>query len=78
MYIGIGIFLLIIGAILNWAVADMVPGVDLHLVGLICMAGGALAILLSFFVGRGGYRATRTSQVDPATGARVDTTDVES
>lgn len=70
--IGTGIFLLVVGAILNFAVADMVKYVDLHMVGLIMMGGGVLSILLSFFVSGGGYNATTTSTVNPATGTRVD------
>ena len=54
--IGVGIFLLVVGAILNWAVADMVKGVDLHMIGLICMAGGVLAIVLGLVVGAGAGR----------------------
>ena len=76
-YIGPGIFLLVIGAVLYWAVADRVPGVDLHMVGLIMMAGGALAILLSFLLPRGGYRATRTANTDAVTGTRVEQVDVD-
>lgn len=76
-YIGTGIFLLVVGAILTWAVADRVPGVDLHTVGNILMAGGVLAIILSLLTGRGGYRATRTATVDDVTGSRIDEVDVD-
>ena len=48
MYIGGGIFLLVVGAILAFAVNDTSVGaVDLPVIGWICMGGGALAILLS-------------------------------
>ncbi len=81
MYIGTGIFLLVLGAILNWGVADRISGVNLHMIGLICMAGGALAIMLSFLAGpgrrSGGYTATRTASVDHATGTTVEQVDVE-
>lgn len=81
MYIGAGIFLLVVGAILKFAVADKVSGVDLGLIGLICMGGGVLAILLSLVQGAGrkpgGYSATRTEHVDPNTGSRVERTDVD-
>ena len=72
MYIGTGIFLLVVGAILNWGIADNISGVNLHMIGIICMAGGALAILLSLVAGRRpGYSATSTSTVDQTTGNRV-------
>ena len=55
--IGVGVFLLVVGAILNWAVADSVKGVDLHMIGLICMGGGVLAIVLGLIVGAGSGRS---------------------
>ena len=80
MHIGSGVFLLVLGAILNWGVADRVSGVNLHIIGPICMAGGVLAILLSLVTGSRsrGYSATRTATVDKATGTTVERVDVES
>lgn len=43
---GTGIALLVIGAILGFAVRDSIPGVNLVLVGYICMGAGVLAIIL--------------------------------
>ncbi len=82
MYIGLGIFLLVLGAILYFAVTASVAGVSLSTIGLILMIGGVLAILLSFLMQAGrrrdtGYTATRESHVDPDTGSRVDRTDVD-
>jgi hypothetical protein len=81
MYIGTGIFLLVLGAILNWGVADRLSGVNLHAIGIICMVGGILAIVLSFLASsrrrRSGYTATRRSTVDPVTGTTVDEVDVD-
>jgi hypothetical protein len=48
MYAGGALFLIAIGAILYWAVNYHLPGVDLHTVGLILMAIGAIALLFSF------------------------------
>lgn len=76
--IGPGIFLLVVGAVLKFAVADRISGVDLGMIGIILMAGGALAILLGFLIPNGGgYRATRATTVDPATGGRVERVDVD-
>jgi hypothetical protein len=83
MYIGLGIFLLVVGAILYFAVSStMIAGISLGTVGIILMIGGVLAIVLSFVAQAGrrrdaGYTATRESHVDPATGSRVDRTDVD-
>lgn len=46
MTMGTGIGLLVIGAILSFAVRDSVPGVDLTMIGYICMGAGALALIL--------------------------------
>lgn len=54
MGIGVGVLLLAIGAILAFAVdPTIVEGIDLDTVGIILMAVGALAILLSLFVFEG-------------------------
>ena len=51
MYIGGGIFLLVVGGILAFGVNDhSVANIDLGAIGWICMAGGALAIVLSFIL----------------------------
>ena len=47
MYFGGSIALLVIGAILAFAVQDSLSGVDLVMVGYICIAAGALGIVLS-------------------------------
>ncbi|MDM8085865.1 DUF6458 family protein [Cellulomonas cellasea] len=47
MGIGGGIVLIVIGATLAFAVTDNVPGVDLTIVGYICMGAGLLALILA-------------------------------
>ncbi|WP_299444053.1 DUF6458 family protein [uncultured Phycicoccus sp.] len=79
MYIGLGIFLLVIGAIV-FAVDVNIPFISDDVLGIILIAAGLLAIVLSFAMrGRAGrgYTATRQSTVDPATGTRVERTDVD-
>lgn len=46
MGIGLGIFLIVVGAILTFAVNASVAGIELNTVGWILMAGGALAVIL--------------------------------
>jgi len=83
MYVGLGIFLLVVGAILSFAVKDSISAVDLTMIGYIMMGGGALAILLSLVMGSragggaGGYSSRTTTHVDPNTGTRVDETRVD-
>ena len=47
MALGSGIFLIVIGAILAFAIKDSWDAVDLTVVGYICIAAGALAIIIS-------------------------------
>lgn len=81
MYIGLGIFLIVVGAILTFALHASLGAVDLNAIGWICMAAGLLAIVLSLVVTRrgigGGYSSRRVSHTDPATGTRVDEVDVD-
>lgn len=48
MWIGLGIVLIIIGAVLNWAIQIDVPGVADGVLGWILIGAGVLAILFSF------------------------------
>ncbi|KGM11653.1 DUF6458 family protein [Cellulomonas bogoriensis] len=47
MGIGTGIFLIVVGAILAFAVRDNWEVMDLTVVGYICLGAGALAIILA-------------------------------
>ena len=80
MYIGLGIVLIVIGAILAFALNIDLPGIDDNTLGYILIVAGIVAILLSFALARRrpvGYTTTRESQVDPVSGSRVDRTDVD-
>jgi ABC-type amino acid transport system permease subunit len=80
MYIGLGIVLIVLGAILVFALDVNIPGVGDDTLGFILMAAGALAILLSFALSarlRGGMTTVRQSQIDPATGSRMERTDID-
>lgn len=80
MYIGVGIFLIVVGAILTFALNESVDAVNLEMVGWICMGAGALAILLSLVMGSrrgGGYSSRRVTHTDPNTGSRVEDVDVD-
>ncbi len=50
MGIGVSIFLLALGAILAFAVEASVSGLDIHVIGYILMAAGALGLLLTMLV----------------------------
>lgn len=73
MSLGAGIVLLAIGAILAYAVKVQVSFVDLHTVGYILMAAGAIGIILGIVLisRRRSSVSTSRSSIDPATGDRV-------
>lgn len=64
MSMGIGIALLVIGAILSFAVRDSVPGVDLTMVGYICMGAGALAVILGLVTNAQATNTRHTNVVE--------------
>ncbi|WP_089775911.1 DUF6458 family protein [Ruania alba] len=64
MGIGGGIFLLVVGAILAFAVRDSIDAVDLTMVGYICMGAGALALILAIVVNAQRNRSSHTATVE--------------
>ncbi|MFC0624764.1 DUF6458 family protein [Kribbella deserti] len=65
MSIGVGIFLLTVGAILAFAVRDSWDAVDLTVVGFVLMFAGGLGIALSFYI-TNRRRSVATDALDPA------------
>lgn len=63
MTIGVGIFLLALGAILAFAVTDRISGIDLTAVGYILMGAAALGMVLSLVLSNN--RRRRESPLDP-------------
>lgn len=68
MGIGVGVFLLAVGAILAFAIEFDVAGVSIDVMGWILMIAGALAILLELLVfaprRRSGRRVTERTYDD--------------
>ena len=60
MGFGVGVFLILVGAILSFAVRDSWDVMDLTMVGYICMGVGVLALILAFIT-----LATRRRRVPP-------------
>lgn len=70
MTIGTSLFLIAIGAILRYAVADSWDAIDLTTAGLILMVVGAIGLAISFFYsmsrdGRDRGRVVREVREDP-------------
>lgn len=63
MGIGIGIVLLVAGAILAFAVDAHVAGIDIHIIGWILMAGGLLALIIGLVIQLPRSRRTRSTAV---------------
>lgn len=57
MTIGVSIFLMAVGAVLKFAVADSVDGVDLGVVGIILMVAGAIGLVAGLII-QGTRRGT--------------------
>ena len=62
MRIGLGIFLLVLGAIFTFALQVNIPGLGEYTLGLILMLAGVLTIVLSFVMGE--QRRKRTTVVE--------------
>lgn len=74
MSIGLGIFLFVLGAILTFALNVQVDWIDINLVGYLLMGAGVIVTLIgvALLVRRRQSVTTVRSDVDPATGTRVD------
>lgn len=70
MGIGVSLFLLVVGAILTFALDLRVSGVDIDVVGWILMAGGAIGLIATLIMwsGRRGQVAT----TEPTAYGRVE------
>lgn len=70
MGIGVGIFLLAVGAILTWAVNVTTSGFNIHTIGWILMAAGALGIIIDLLLFMPRRRRVRSEAVayDDGTG----------
>jgi type IV secretory pathway VirB3-like protein len=65
MSLGVSIFLLVVGAILTFAVNVTTSGFNIHVVGIILMIGGAIALLLTvMFWSSFSPRRRRRTMVD--------------
>jgi len=64
MYIGGGIFLIVVGGILAFGVRDNVSNLDLGMIGWVCIAGGVLAIVLSLVLGQQRTNTSHTEVVE--------------
>ena len=72
MGIGLGVFLLVVGAILAFGVKTSLTDFDLTAIGYILMGGGVLVILLSLIVFQPrGRRARRTAVTTDSSGRQA-------
>jgi hypothetical protein len=82
MGIGVGLVFIAVGAVLTFAVNAAVSGVNIHVVGVILMAVGALGVLIDLAVFAPRRRSVTTYNTTvpaaPATVPASQTTRVES
>lgn len=64
MSLGLGIFLLVVGGICAFGIRDQWSTIDLTAIGYVCMAAGALAIILSLVLSQQRRNAARTTTVE--------------
>ncbi|MFO7244355.1 MAG: DUF6458 family protein [Actinomycetes bacterium] len=64
MVIGSGIFLIVVGAVLAFAVNADSSVIDVDVVGWICMAAGVVAIIVSLIVSAQARNTTHREIVD--------------
>jgi uncharacterized membrane protein len=65
MSIGVGIFLMVVGAVFAFAVRDSWDAVNLQVVGYILLLAGVAGIALSFYI-TNRRRRVETDAIDPA------------
>jgi hypothetical protein len=70
MYIGVGLVLVALGAILSFGVSNAVEGFNLNTIGIVLMAVGALAVALSFVVPGRSPRAGAVREEDEVVSTR--------
>ena len=58
MGVGVGVVLLVVGAILYWAVEVDIPGVSDNTLGIILMVVGVIAIVLALIINQQRSRTT--------------------
>jgi hypothetical protein len=65
MGIGLGIFLLVVGAVVTFAIPqDFMSGVNLDLIGWILMGAGALAVILALVKNQQRANTSHTAVVE--------------
>jgi hypothetical protein len=64
MGIGLGIFLLVVGAILSFGVRDNLSALDLTMIGYICMGAGALSVILALVMNQQRANTSHTAVVE--------------
>lgn len=83
MKIGSSIALIVIGAVLVFAIQDMIAGIDLSMIGYILIGGGVLGLIFTLLTSgpRQAKPLNRVSETrtlaDPNTGETIRRTEVQ-
>lgn len=73
MSIGLGIVLVVVGAIFAFAVEAPIPGLDGHAFGWVLILAGVLVAILSAVVAQGGRRRRTVAVTEHADGTVSET-----
>ena len=63
MTIGIGLFLIVVGAVLRFAINVHISGLDLHMIGWILMGAGAVVVVIALLLMIPRSRRMRTTAI---------------
>ncbi|MHA7986276.1 DUF6458 family protein [Rathayibacter sp. CAU 1779] len=76
MSLGGGIFLIVVGAILAFAINVSPSWIDLHMVGWILLVAGVVVTILGIVLmtRKRTSKVTRSTTIDPRTGQKIDST----
>jgi len=64
MSLGLGIFLIVLGGVLAFAIRDQWSAIDLTAIGYVCLAAGVLAIVLSLVLSQQRRNTAHTTTVE--------------
>ena len=60
MFAALGVILIVAGAVMKWAIEKQADGIDIQMIGVILMIGGAISLVVAAIQGAGWMSASRS------------------
>lgn len=60
MFAALGVILIVAGAVMKWAIEKKADGIDIQMIGVILMVGGAISLVVAAIQGAGWMSQSRT------------------